>query len=547
MRISTSWAQQLGVNAMNTQQVKLSETQMQLSAGLKILRPSDDPAAATRTLNLQEAIDKTEQYQKNIDSVRSRLNIEEASLETAEDIMFRAKELTIQALNGSLTDNDRVSIKYEIDQMLSNLVGVANTRNANGEYIFSGDLSSVKPFEWSGDVNGYVYQGGINQRVLDIAPDRQVADGDLGFNVFHNISSVSQEANATVDEYGAGPSGFSELNKRSIFDTLQSLSLALDGKFDIPKAVITGDRFNRYGATYAVDQAFTLTGDGGTVNVVFPAATYSTLDDVVTEINTQISASNMLARSNGNSIEFVSTSTAVGVASTINIAGSSQFLTDFGFADGEAAKGVSLGAIMDGAKTLNISAGNPLDYSVNNTKFELVAADGSKQEINLTTSFTSLSALVTEIQTQITGSPIAGKIEIDSTANPIQFNSISSGTKSSVQIMQVVGDFLTDTGFSTGQIERVYDKTVNDVLTDIDTALDNFLKTRTSLGARINAIDDQESQNEKFVVDLNSSLSETRDLDYAEAISRFNIEQTSLQAAQQAYSRVQNLSLFNFL
>ena len=46
---------------------------------------------------------------------------------------------------------------------------------------------------------------------------------------------------------------------------------------------------------------------------------------------------------------------------------------------------------------------------------------------------------------------------------------------------------------------------------------------------------------------MRSTLSDVRDLDFSEAISRFNIEQTALQAAQQAYSRVQNLSLFNFL
>ena len=145
------------------------------------------------------------------------------------------------------------------------------------------------------------------------------------------------------------------------------------------------------------------------------------------------------------------------------------------------------------------------------------------------------------------GSPIDGKIEVDPTANPIQFNSISSGTTATVQINQISGDFLTNAGFTDGETARIFTVTGNDVLEDLDSALDNFLKVRTTIGARLRALDDQESQNEKFILDMRTTLSDVRDLDFAEAISRFNIEQTALEAAQQAFSRVQNLSLFNFL
>ncbi len=119
-----------------------------------------------------------------------------------------------------------------------------------------------------------------------------------------------------------------------------------------------------------------------------------------------------------------------------------------------------------------------------------------------------------------------------------------------------VGSFLSDAGFVAGQtgagvdtssIADRYHVTLNNVLSDLDAALENFLQIRTSVGARLNALDDQENQNEKYSVDMQSVLSKTQDLDYAEAISRFNQENTALQAAQQAFARVQNLSLFNFL
>jgi len=665
MRISTSWAQQLGVNAMNAQQVKMSKTQMQLSSGLKVLTPSDDPAAAVRTLSLQETIDKTSQSQDNIAVTRSRLNIEEGSLSTAENIMFRAKELTVQALNDTLTLQDRQAIKSEIDHLLQEMVGVANTKNANGEYIFSGDLSTTPPVAWDAEVGAYVYQGGVNQRTLDIAPERRVADGDLGSNVFFNINSVSQEANATVDG--------DELNSRSIFDTLQSLSFALEQKYEVPEATITGDRFMRLGAKYlAAPTAFNLTSDAGrtieggnTLSIsaatpldysgvntavfdlvvdgntpppdpititlsgaytsqadlisdiesqilaspslkkglveIDPTAnpiqfkTTSTADNPTLEINNETSGSffadagfvsgdiaepvniildqdyadldavvaainsnpdlaaiNIEARSNGQNIEFVSTTT--GKESSISIYDENpvngSFLVDFGFATGTTGEGVDLGGTITGGEQLNFPlppAPPLLDYTATNAVFELADEAGNSQTITLDTTYGSHAALVKAIQDQINGSAIEGKIEIDPTANPIQFNSISSGTSAAVQINQISGDFLTDTGFTSGDTGRVFSKTANDALADLDAALDNFLQVRTTVGSRMRALDDQEFQNEKFIVDMKSTLSDVRDLDYAEAISRFNIEQTALEAAQQAYSRVQNLSLFNFL
>lgn len=536
MRISTSWAQQLGVNAMNANQVKMSKTQMQLSSGLKILSPSDDPAASVKILDLQENIDKTKQYQDNIQVTRSRLDIEESSLETAENILIRAKELTVQALNATLTADDRLSIKFEIDQMLQQMVGVANTKNANGEFIFSGDFSTTPAVAWDAKTESYVYQGGINQRTLDVAPERRVADGDLASDIFSNITSVSQQANTTIDGV--------ESNQRSVFDTLQSLSNALSQKYVVPEASITGDRFMAFGADYSVTPTtFNLTGENGTPVAVTLNAKYADLDAVVTAINATaaLATNNIEARSNGNQIEFVSTTT--GKASSIKIdASAGSFLTDFGFSTGTIGKGADLGGSLVGNK---VSAF--LNYATTPASFELNDENGNKQVINLGTNYANYAALITDIQTQITGSPVDGKIEIDSSANPIAFRSISSGGNASVQIKQLAGDFLTNFGFKSGDAGRVFNTTANDVLSDLDDALNNFLRVRTSVGARMHALDDQESQNEKFVLDMQTTLSDVQDLDFAEAISRFNIEQTALQAAQQAYSRVQKLSLFNYL
>ncbi len=65
--------------------------------------------------------------------------------------------------------------------------------------------------------------------------------------------------------------------------------------------------------------------------------------------------------------------------------------------------------------------------------------------------------------------------------------------------------------------------------------------------SRINAIEQQSSVNEALSFSLEKSISEISDLDYAEAITRLTQQLTGLEASQQTFTRVQNLSLFNFI
>jgi len=81
----------------------------------------------------------------------------------------------------------------------------------------------------------------------------------------------------------------------------------------------------------------------------------------------------------------------------------------------------------------------------------------------------------------------------------------------------------------------------------LDNALERLNTVRADLGARLNAISKQQEVNEQFSLKLKETLSGVQDLDYAEAIGQFNLEQVALQAAQQAFVKVQGLSLFNFL
>jgi len=84
-------------------------------------------------------------------------------------------------------------------------------------------------------------------------------------------------------------------------------------------------------------------------------------------------------------------------------------------------------------------------------------------------------------------------------------------------------------------------------LLDLDNAISRLNSTRGDVGARVRALDQQESLNEEFEVHLRTTLSSVRDLDYADALSRLSQELFGLDAAQQAFARAQNLSLFKYI
>ncbi len=88
---------------------------------------------------------------------------------------------------------------------------------------------------------------------------------------------------------------------------------------------------------------------------------------------------------------------------------------------------------------------------------------------------------------------------------------------------------------------------INQTLVSIDRALDNILKIRSNTGSRLLALDNQQEINSSQLLHLKEIQSEIKDLDYTEAVTRLNLRLTGLEASQKAYSKVQNLSMFDYI
>lgn len=220
MRLSSNLMQRLGVNSILEQQNKLNKTQMQLASGKRILTPADDPIGAARTLDLQEEIRKHDQYQDNIVVATNRLSLEESTLASAGDVLQRIREQAVRANNQAvLRSEDRAAIAQETRQLLDELVGLANTKDANGQFLFSGLKANSQPYPTSpsgAQPPYFEYQGDANQRLLQVGPSRRIADGDSGQRVFENIPTVGDYANAVG-------------NQDNLFNIVYHFVLALEG------------------------------------------------------------------------------------------------------------------------------------------------------------------------------------------------------------------------------------------------------------------------------------------------------------------------------
>lgn len=585
MRISTAWAQQLSVNSMNTQQTLLAATNQQLSSGIRVTAPADDPAAAVSILNLNKTIAQTNQYQSTIATAQGALNTEGAALTTATNILDSAQTLTTQAMNASLNGSDRLSIKMQVDQLIQEMAGVANTQNANGQYLFSGDLGGVPAFAQNAS-GAYVYQGGPQQAAVQIAPARQVAISDVGANVFGNIKSSSP----TADQNG----------NTTILGTLQALSAAL-ASASVPTAAITGNTDLRAGLDYTLTPAsFILTANGGASVPINLNTNFPDLASMVGKINSQLgtAGSPIQAQIKGNNIEFVSTTTGSTASIAINNT-SGTFLTDAGFSRSSNNLNSSTGNTA--ATPAAITGSSFLRYGVTYPSFpptqftlsataETLPATVPSTPIAMTPptidlsdmKFANINDVVAEINKQLAATSLApadvfpntglnpnpspgtynDAIKAQSNGNSIEFVSVATGAVSSIGINNVSGTFLADAGFSNGQTYKGADArsvqntlangltitgALNQVLTDIGASQNSILQAQTSNGTRLNALTDQQNQHASFILAAQTTLAATQDIDYAQATSNFQLQTNALQAAQQAFAKVAGLSLFNYI
>ena len=138
-------------------------------------------------------------------------------------------------------------------------------------------------------------------------------------------------------------------------------------------------------------------------------------------------------------------------------------------------------------------------------------------------------------------------IEIDGTLENGDSYQINRSVRQDVfQSVQAIANALL-AGAETGAKSSKLANDLGQSISTMDQALEHLQSRRTIVGNRLQALDTRASENADGLVRLERQTSELNDLDFAEAVSRLNLQTTALQAAQQSYIKIQGLSLFNYL
>jgi flagellar hook-associated protein 3 FlgL len=205
MRISTSQQYLQGIESFGNQQSKLAELQKQISSGVKLTKPSDDPAASSRVLELEQTVSLLEQYNVNVTLAENRLKLEETTLNAVENAFFRIKELTIQA-NGIANDATALkALSVEIEERYQEVLTLANTKDSAGDYLFAGFQNQAQPFVQTstGAIPHVVFNGDQGQRSFQISQTRQITADDSGSKIFLEVPST-HALRASADNANAG-------------------------------------------------------------------------------------------------------------------------------------------------------------------------------------------------------------------------------------------------------------------------------------------------------------------------------------------------------
>jgi flagellar hook-associated protein 3 FlgL len=399
MRMSTAGLHHNALTSMLAQQATLSKTQNQVATGKRVQTPADDPVAAVHIMELQRSLQETEQFGRNADRAANRLTLEEQALAEVNTLLQRVHEQALQANNSTIDAAGRRLIATEVRGRLEELIGIANGRDAGGEYLFAGYATLTQPFAQTG--SAVAYFGDQGSRQLQISPTQRVSDSNSGFEVFMNVT----EGNGVfVMDAAGGNTGTGVIGGGSVADLSQW-----------------------------VPDDYTLRFTSATGN-------YEIVDSAANVITTGVYTQN----------------------GTISFRGINVNMTGM--------------------------PANADSFSISRSRTEDI--------------FSTINDLVGALESSNT----------ETQAGRAQFN--------------------TD---------------MARLLQQLDQTQDHLLNVRAQVGTRLSSLDAAEAAREDRKVELQAMTSELRDLDYAEAISRMNQQLMGLEAAQASYSRISQLSLFDYL
>lgn len=157
----------------------LNQLYTQVATGKKLERASDDPSSISPVFSSRTQIETADRYLETIAGTQDNLGILDGYLDSAENLLARAKEIAISGINGSLSTEDMQTLADEVAQLQTELLGIANAK-VDGKYIFAGYAEKTLPFSGS----PVTYRGTSDHKLVEISSGQTVQTNLSGEEVF---------------------------------------------------------------------------------------------------------------------------------------------------------------------------------------------------------------------------------------------------------------------------------------------------------------------------------------------------------------------------
>jgi flagellar hook-associated protein 3 FlgL len=215
MRVSNSIISQSFLNEVTQLEQQQNTLQTQASTGLKVTSPEDNPVVMTDVLTQQTENAANTSYQNNIALLQRQATTVGSAMNSLQTLTSQASEIAVNASSSTTSPTQLTAYASQIKALIQQAVAIANTQDANGNYIFSGTATNTKPFATTsnanGDITAVTYQGNTSVANSDIAPNSTVtaqvpgenntgsgpqglfADSRTGANLFNNLLTLQQD------------------------------------------------------------------------------------------------------------------------------------------------------------------------------------------------------------------------------------------------------------------------------------------------------------------------------------------------------------------
>ncbi len=165
---------------------QMAASELAIASGRRFSTLGEAPLAARRTVGWERLIERHEQYGNNIATANSRLAATEGSLAELEEMIQRAREIALEQVQSTATDETRELAMVEIHNLVAESVTLAN-RQYGERYLFGGNSVGQAPFSMTG--NYVSYAGDATETMIEVAPGMLFEAGISGVRAFGGWSS----------------------------------------------------------------------------------------------------------------------------------------------------------------------------------------------------------------------------------------------------------------------------------------------------------------------------------------------------------------------